>query len=188
VSDIEIHPVTADRRADLLVLFGEKGAYSHCWCTWYLLTNKAFNVASPAERKTILLGQVDGGLEPGLLAYREGVPVGWCAVGPRERYARMNAPRAISHKPIDNQPAWVISCFYIDKQHRNTGVATALLAATVDHARSRGADLLEGFPWDKPMIDDSWGTMFVGSRKMFANAGFDLVEHRGKRAVMRRPV
>jgi GNAT superfamily N-acetyltransferase len=188
MSDLEIHSVTADRRADLLVLFGDDGAYSNCWCTWYLLTNKQFNETAPDDRKALLLGQVDGGLEPGLLAYREGVPVGWCAVAPRERYARMNAPRAISHKAVDDRPAWVVSCFYIDKAHRNTGVATALLEATIDHSRNHGAHLLEGFPWDKPMKDDVWGTMFVGSLKMFQAAGFDLVEHRGNRAVVRRRI
>ncbi|MDH5420312.1 MAG: GNAT family N-acetyltransferase [Acidimicrobiia bacterium] len=188
MSDLGIHPVTPDRRADLLELFGDSGAYSNCWCTWYLLTNKQFNDTAPADRRALLLGQVDDGLEPGLLAYRDGVPVGWCAVAPRERYARMNAPRALSHKAIDDQPAWVVSCFYIDKAHRNTGVAKALLEATVDHARSHGATLLEGFPWDKPMKDDAWGTMFVGNLKMFQGAGFELVEHRGNRAVVRRRV
>lgn len=186
MSAIEIHPVTPDRRPDLLELFGDNGAYSHCWCTWYLLTNKQFDETAPEERKAILLDQVDAGLEPGLLAYRDGVAVGWCAVGPRERYARMNAPRAISHKAVDDQPAWVVSCFYIDKDHRNSGVATALLEAAIPHARDRGADLIEGFPWDKPMKDDVWGTMFVGSLKMFQGAGFELVEYRGKRAVVRR--
>ncbi len=40
------------------------------------------------ERRDILLGLVDDGSEPGVLAYRDGEPVGWCAVGPRERSAK----------------------------------------------------------------------------------------------------
>ncbi|NNF64171.1 MAG: GNAT family N-acetyltransferase [Acidimicrobiia bacterium] len=188
MSDLAIHAVTADRRVDLLELFGANGAHSNCWCTWLLLTNKQFNETPAEDRRAILLGQVDDGLEPGLLAYSDGSPVGWCAVAPRERYARMNAPRAISHKAVDDQPAWVVSCFFIASTHRNTGVATALLEATVHHARTHGARLLEGYPWDKPMKDDAWGTMFVGNLAMFFNAGFDVVEHRGNRAVVRRSV
>jgi hypothetical protein len=38
------------------------------------------------------------------------------------------------------------------------------------------------------MVDDGWGTMFVGSLKMFQAAGFNLVEHRGNRAVVRRTI
>lgn len=185
VSAVQIHSVTADRREDLVALFGENGGYANCWCTWFLLSGRQFDETSPTERRAILLDQVDDGLEPGLLAYRNGVAVGWCAVGPRERYGRMTSPRARTYKPVDDQSSWVVSCFYIDRQHRNSGVASALLAAATDHARNRGATLVEGYPWDRPFKDDSWGTMFVGTLKMFESAGFETVERRGDRAVVR---
>lgn len=185
MTELTIRAVTPERRGDLLSLFGDNGAYSNCWCTWFLLTGRGFENATPAERRTLLLEFVEDGREPGLLAYRAGVPVGWCAVGPREWYRRMTNPRARTYKAVDDQPSWVVNCFYIDKAHRGSGVASALLAGAIDHAKRAGATLLEGYPEARDFRSVGASSMFVGTSGMFEREGFVEITRRGHRPVMR---
>lgn len=184
-----IVPVSADRWDDLETLFGPNGAYSNCWCTWFLLSSRQWDDAGAAGRRELLAGQVAEGREPGLLAYDGDEPVGWCAVGPRERYARFTSPRARVYKAVDDEPSWVVSCFFIRKDRRGTGVASALLEAAVAHAAEHGATVVEGYPIDRETTTEhSAASLYVGTRSMFATTGFtEAARHEG-RPVMRRRV
>ena len=65
---VEVHPVTVDRWPDLLALFGPNGAYSNCWCTWWILPGKQFASALPGDRRALLEDLVRADETPGLLA------------------------------------------------------------------------------------------------------------------------
>lgn len=183
---LSIHPATPDRCKDVLQLFGPNGAYSNCWCTWWLISGREFAEATPAARKNMLETLVDDGKEPGLLAYREGEAVGWVAVGPRQRYARMMSPRATVNGPIDfDDPGWVINCFYIPRTHRGRGIASALTTAAVDFAFERGATHVVAHPVDTEGATRGAADLFVGTLAMFLAAGFTEVERRRGRPVVR---
>lgn len=181
---LEIVPVTADRWDDLTELFGPNGAYSNCWCTWWLLTGKEFGEANPEDRRAIIEEQVRANLEPGVLAYREGRPVGWCAVGPRQRFTRMMSNRSLVYKPPDDLAGgWVINCFYIARPERGSGVATALLAAAVDHAFRNGATAIDAYPLED--TTHGMASLYVGTVTMFEAAGFKELTRLRERPVMR---
>jgi GNAT superfamily N-acetyltransferase len=182
---IEIHPATADRWDDLLALFGPNGAYSNCWCTWWILTGKLYGEADPQDRRTVLETLVLDDEEPGLLAYRDGRPVGWCAVGPRQRYIRLMSPRSQTYRPADDAIAnWVVNCFYLLKDQRRQGIATKLLDAAIDYAFAHGADSIDGYP----LVDISHGanSLYVGTVSMFERAGFVEIRRVRERPLMRR--
>jgi len=183
---LEIHPATPDRWSDVLDLFGENGAYSNCWCTWWLLSSREWSDAAPDERRHVLQTKVSGGSQPGLLAYRDGDAVGWCAVGPRDWYARMNSPRARVYKRIDDAPTWVVNCFFIRRDQRGSGIATALLAAAVDHAAGHGAAIIEGYPKDRDANPGAAADLFVGTLSMFRAAGFAEATRVGNRPLVRK--
>ena len=122
----DIHPATARRWPDLEKLFGPNGAYSNCWYMWWRLRHRDFRVLQPAERKAELRGWVRSGAEPGLIAYRKGVPVGWCAVAPRSEYAGLAASRSL--KPVDGAAGvWSVTCYFVARDQRRTGLMAALL-------------------------------------------------------------
>ena len=90
---MRIEPVTAERWDDLERLFGPNGAYSDCWCTWWTWRSAGVGPAPPgAAAGASCDARCVDGREPGLLAYDGDEPVGWCAVAPRESYARLTSP------------------------------------------------------------------------------------------------
>jgi GNAT superfamily N-acetyltransferase len=182
---VVIHPVTPERWEDLEELFGPQGAYWSCWCTWWILPGKEWDGTTPAARREILRSLVAEGAEPGLLAYLDGEPAGWCAVGPRERYARMMSPRSRTFRPLDDQPSWVINCFFIGRHARRHGLAGALLAAAVDYAFARGAERIEAYPIDPAATKPSSVNLYVGWLPAFLEAGFTEVGRVGARPVVR---
>ena len=182
---LEIRPVTPERWDDLERLFGPNGAYSNCWCTWWVLPGKEWDGTAPAARRAILQRLVAEGAEPGLLAYLDGGPAGWCAVGPRARYARMMSPRSRTFRPLDDRPSWVINCFYIAGTARRRGVAAALLAAAVEYAFAHGAERIEAYPIDPGATRPNAANLFVGWLPAFLAAGFVEVGRVGDRPVVR---
>ncbi len=112
---------------------------------------------------------------PGLLAYRDGRPVGWVSVAPRNGFERIvGDPDAALREEMAEpaaSPVWSITCFYIDRDHRGSGVASALLAAAIDQATTQGVRTIEAYPVEPERRMDDAGA-FTGLRSMFAKAGF----------------
>jgi GNAT superfamily N-acetyltransferase len=128
---------------------------------------------------------VAAGPPPGLLAYRDGRPVGWCAVAPRETFPRVLRSPVL--RPVDEAPAcWAVVCFYVVRGERRGGVAAALLEAAVAFAADHGAAVVEGYPKDTEGAKKHANELFVGSMSMFAAAGFTEAGRRSPtRPIMR---
>lgn len=182
MSQLAVYPLTPDRWPDLERLFGPSGAYSGCWCMWPRLSSAEFSANGNAGNKKGFRQVVRSGSEPGLLAFRGDEPVGWVAVAPREEYGRVL--RSPLHKPFDTaEEVWSITCFFIAKPERRSGVAMALLEAAVEFARARGAAVIEGYPVNEKKSD---ADMWQGSVQMFERSGFAVaVERKPGRPVMR---
>lgn len=127
---------------------------------------------------------VETGPPPGILAYDEAKPIGWCAIAPREQYPALERSRIL--KPVDDRPVWSISCLYVAKPYRNRGVATGLVGAAVEYAASQGADLVEAYPVEskKRRMPDAF--VWTGLPQSFTRAGFVEVARRSaSRPIMR---
>src|SRR5437868_3668281 len=90
---------TAERWADLEALFGPRGAVGGCWCMWWKATRSEWSTQRGEGNKAALRASVEGSTAPGILAYADGVAVGWCAVEPREAYPALARSRIL--KPVD---------------------------------------------------------------------------------------
>jgi GNAT superfamily N-acetyltransferase len=164
-------------------LFGVRGEPSRCWCRFFALPGASFAATPPADRKTQLKDKFDGGgPAPGVLAYRGGSAVGWCAVEPRPCYPRILRSQVFQAAgPAvagdgGGESVWSVSCFVVASGHRRSGVAAALLAAAVDHASSHGATVVEGYPVDsaqRPKAGPS--DLYQGTLGLFLAAGFEVV-------------
>jgi len=90
---LDFAPLTPDRWSDIEQLFGPNGACGGGWCVWWKQSRDEFSRNKGANNRRAFKGMVDAGSQPGLIAYRDGVPVGWCAVEPREHYPLLRALR-----------------------------------------------------------------------------------------------
>jgi GNAT superfamily N-acetyltransferase len=184
--DLEVQPLTPDRWPDLVELFKRPGASipRNCWCMYYRKSGTGAGRAQAETNRRRMKAIVDGGTVPGLIAYEEGRPVGWISLGPREDYEKLARSRVM--KPVDDRPVWSIVCFFVDSKARGRGVTEVLLRAALDHARSCGATLLEGYPVDKPERSQS-DFLWFGAKRIFDRAGFREVARRTPtRPVMRK--
>jgi ribosomal protein S18 acetylase RimI-like enzyme len=145
---------------------------------WNRQSNREFEECKGKANRESLRAIVLAGRVPGLIAYSDQTPVGWVSVGPRSDFARLQRSRIT--KPIDDLPVWSITCFVIDRHHRRQRVATELLAAAVNHARSNSAVAVEGYPVEprKDTMPEIYAWMGVAS--MFVDAGFEEVARRSE--------
>jgi GNAT superfamily N-acetyltransferase len=82
---------------------------------------------------------------------------------------------------------WALVCFVVRAGFRGRRITYDLAAAAVDFARSRGARALEGYPMiTQPGQEITWGEVNVGTRSVFAAAGFAEVSRPTKRRVVMR--
>jgi len=177
-------PVKKDLWDDMETLFGPRGACGGCWCMYWKLSPKKYNENKGIKNKTAQREIVSSGVVPGLIAYMNGVPVGWVAIESRDQYPRMENSRIL--KPIDDDEVWSISCFFIEKNFRNQGISTKLLIAAVDYAASKGARIVEGYPTDPGEKNMPAPFVYTGLAKAFLKAGFVEVERRSPtRPIMR---
>lgn len=121
---------------------------------------------------------------PGILAYADGQAVGWCAIAPREEYIRLNNSRIL--RPVDDQPVWSLTCFFIHKNWRGKGLSVALIKEAIAFAGRHGAKIVEGYPVEprKDRMPEVFA--FTGLAKAFTRAGFEEVaRHSEGRPIMR---
>jgi len=178
---ITVLPATPERWRDIEAIFGAKGCSvaRGCWCMHYRKSGSAPSLSRVASRskkyRAGLKALVETGKSPGLVAYRDAIPVGWVSLAPREEFARLE--RSPVMKPVDDKPVWSIICFVVPPEHRGQGVARALLQGAIAHAREHGATVVEAYPVDKraPSKDDA---MWFGAKSMYDHAGFREVARR----------
>lgn len=181
---MEIRPLNGERWGDLCRLFGPNGAVGGCWCMWWRQTAAEFSAKAGETNRQELREITESGRMPGLLAFLDSVPVGWCSLGPREEFGRINRSPVL--KRIDGEPVWSIVCFFIDRDHRGTGIGASLLRAAVEHAVANGALIVEGYPLDDAAGRVSNGAAYSGVASMFLEAGFEEVARRSPgRPIMR---
>jgi GNAT superfamily N-acetyltransferase len=175
-----IRPVTPELWPALEDLFGNKGACNGCWCMYWRI-GSAYTKRRRKENKNAFRKIVKRGPPPGLLAFKGGVPVGWCQLTPRDALPWLDRSRRC--KRVDDVPVWVLSCFYVRNGYRKQGIASALIAAAVKAARRAKAPALEAYPRD---AHHDPGYSFTGYVSTFARAGFKTIAcHVPARPIMR---
>ena len=183
---IKIQPLTPSRWHDLEKLFGERGACGGCWCMYFRLPRARWVSQKGEQNKLALRDLVNSGENPGLLAYANGEPAGWCALAPREGYPRLAASR--NFKAIDAQPAWAVTCFFVARPYRRQGLMLSLLRAAVKYAARHGARIIEGYPVE-PKKGYPDGPYYRGLISTFSQAGFKEAARRSPAScIMRRTI
>ena len=165
-------PVTPDRFDDFADVVNPHRRATHCWCLSHRLPARQIDELGGGSREQAMRRLCEGTHPPGVVTYRDGLPVGWCSISPRAEIPRLVASKLI--RPLDDVPVWSVICVVVRAGHRRQGVTTAMLEGAVAYAAAEGAPAVEAYPVDPPGRMDL--TMaFVGTRGMFEKVGFEVV-------------
>ncbi len=183
--------MTPDRFEDFADVINPNRRSTHCWWLSHRLRVADIDELGGGDREQAMRRLCERADPPGVVTYLDGTPVGWCNIGPRADIPRLARSKLI--RPVDDLPVWSIVCVVVRGGYRRAGVTAPLIEGAVAYAASRGAPAVEAHPVDPPGRMDT--TMaFVGTRSMFAKAGFEVVgtteamESKMPRLVMRRMI
>jgi GNAT superfamily N-acetyltransferase len=165
---VEVRPAVSFD--DVRTLVGPKRPDANvCWCLSYRIPSKQNQALHGTERGALVQELVGQDPPPGVLAYDGGEPVGWAGVHPRAG-TTFATNRKIPH--VDDLDVWSVWCIRVRPGHRGKGISHALLAGAVDFARSYRAPAIEGYPVDNGGSKVDLTMAYVGTRKLFEDAGF----------------
>lgn len=172
MDDFAIHPATHARFDDVTTMVGPKRAdASVCWCLSHRIDAKTNAELRGPERGAFMEALTRKRIPPGVLAYDGDEVVGWAAVAPRSELPFERSTR-IPH--LDDQPVWSIWCIRVRPGHRGRGISHALLDGAVAYAASQAAPAVEGYPVDNGDARVDLTMAYVGTRRLFERAGFEL--------------
>ena len=167
---IVVRPATKARFGDVATMLGPKNPGSSvCWRLSHRLdakTNRSLTGRARGEYVKMLCGRRAA---PGVLAYADGEVAGWAAVAPR---SELPFARSAKIPDVDDLPVWSVWCIRVRPGYRGRGISHTLLDGAVAYARSRGAPAIEGYPVDNQGKKVDLTMAYVGTRKLFEDAGF----------------
>ncbi len=157
-------------------LFGSNGACGGCWCmSWRLKKGERWDDIKGSRARDRFRRLVKADRAHGILAFAGPQAVGWCAMGPRLDFHRLQRARTL--RCDDPEDVWSLPCFFVKRDYRHQGVAGLMLRAALKALDKRGVRIAEGYPVKPPRDAGTISPAFAwtGTRSLFADAGFEVV-------------
>jgi GNAT superfamily N-acetyltransferase len=161
------------------------GVFGGCWCTWFH-TMSAEKTRTAEGNRALKERLVREGRAHAALVLDGDTVVAWCQFG-----SCAELPNIYHRKQYDEEadlyPDYRITCLFVDKSHRRRGLSAIALRGALDLIAAAGGGTVEGYPHDTGGKRIS--VLYDGTRKLFEEAGFELVRTKGQRnTVMRATV
>ena len=172
VQSLRIEPLTESRMEDFAAVANPNHRQKHCWCLSHRLSAQEIRERGGEDRYEAMCSLAREKIAPGVIAYLGDQPVGWCSISPRAQIPKLENSKLI--RPVDDLRVWSIICMVVRGGYRRRGVNRQMVLGALEYAKSLGAPAVEAYPVDPEGRMDL--TMaFVGTRKMFEEAGFEVV-------------
>jgi len=113
------------------------------------------------------------------LVYDGAACVGWCQFGSPDELPRIKHRRAYLETPTD-PPDWRITCFFVDKATRRSGVASRALEGALQEIARLGGGTVESYPERVEDRKVSGSFLHNGTVSMFDRHGFERTRPLGK--------
>ena len=116
-SETKVEAAASVLREDVSQVFATRGDPARCWCQYFKLPNREFQNAKAQACAGMLREQVQASAPgPGVIAFLDGEPVGWCAVEPKPAYSRLQRATVVtvgSRQKPDDASVWPVTCFVV---------------------------------------------------------------------------
>jgi len=151
---------------------------------WWRITRREFESNGNAGNRAAFRAIVERGEATGLLGYRDGIPIAWVAVAPRDRFGSLNRSRVL--RRIDDRPVWSLVCLYIHPSHRGRGLSEAMIRAATDWVAGQGGRIVEAYPTRPRAGRLAPVSVYMGLPAVYERAGFTVcAEPSASKLVMR---
>ena len=184
-----IKPLTPETFPAWLALAQKhNGVWGGCYCS-YFHNGTAETAKDDYDRPTFKQRLVHEGIAHAALVFKGDAAIAWCQYGSPEEL-----PNIYHRKQYDagetNPAPWRITCFFVDRDHRRSGVAYEALGGALSLIAEAGGGEVVSFPNELvPGKKTSSSFLHNGTRAMFEQAGFTFERHIGKsKTVMRKTV
>jgi GNAT superfamily N-acetyltransferase len=183
---LDVRELRAKTWNDFERVLGSNGGARGCWCMHWRLSIAEFMEGKGEGNKQAMKELASRKRAPGVLVYKGDQPVAWCSLGPRTAFPRLERSSLLAS--VDDEPVCAITCIFVHRQHRGSGLLAAVLDAVCDYAATRGYAIVEGYPVEpRPGRRAGSDTAMTGIASAFRDAGFaEVARPRGDRPIMRR--
>jgi ribosomal protein S18 acetylase RimI-like enzyme len=154
------------------------GVWGGCWCMAFHAEGVG-RTKSPAQNRFEKEDRVRAGRAHAALVYDGAECVGWCQFGATDELPRIKHRRAYLDG-LGAPPDWRITCFFVDRQYRRRGVASAALGGALHEIARLGGGTVESYPEDINGRSVSASFLHNGALSMFEGHGFERIRRLGK--------
>jgi len=151
------------------------GLFSGCWCTWFHPQDREEDEANRPYKERM----VRAGVAHAALVFKGDQAVAWAEYGTPEELPNIHH-RKQYEQDAGLPPDYRITCIYVDKRHRRTGLAEVALRGALDLIARAGGGRVEGYPQDTPGRKVNPSFRYNGTRHMYEDAGFVYDRAKGK--------
>jgi ribosomal protein S18 acetylase RimI-like enzyme len=163
-----------------------------CWCMYYQRPRPVGKGSSTDEWKKINRKDKEALVRQGrshaILVYSDETPVGWCQYGVRDELPRIDAGRGYRKvRPVvGDKRLWRITCFFVDREYRGSGVAKIALHAALESIRKQGGGIVEAYPVVSKKMASVPEWRWFGTPNMFRRERFKPVAPLGTSGLLMR--
>ncbi len=163
------------------------GVWNGCWCTWFH-TMHAEKTHTAEGNRALKERLVRDGRAHAALVFDGDVAVAWCQYGTPEELPNIYH-RKEYEAGLDKLPDYRLTCFFVDRGYRRTGVAADALRGALHLIAQAGGGVVEAYPHDTDGQKVSASFLYNATRSLFEQAGFRYDRPKGtKNCVMSKTV
>lgn len=154
------------------------GVFGGCWCTWFhtFVADKTYDADDNRALKKRL---VDDGRAHAALVMDGNEALAWCEYGLPEQLPNINHRKQYEAER-DQLPDYRITCLFVDKRYRRTGISTRALLGALRLIAEAGGGVVEAYPQDTAGKKITASFLYNGTRNQFEKAGFTYARPKGK--------
>ena len=161
------------------------GVWGGCWCTWFHAERNDKEAAAAEGAKAMKERLVHEGRAHAALVFDGNDVVGWCQYGTVEELPRIYHRKEWEAGLVDS-PDYRITCFFVDRDYRGSGVARVALQGALELIAAAGGGVVEGYPEDTDGKKAKASFLYSTTRSMFEDAGFAFERTKGKKHTVMR--
>jgi GNAT superfamily N-acetyltransferase len=154
------------------------GVWGGCWCMAFHAEGFG-RTTTAAQNRAGKECRVREGRAHAALVFDGATCVGWCQFGSPDELPRIKHQRAY-REGFTVLPDWRVTCFFVDKKYRGTGVASAALKGALREIARLGGGAVESFPEDAEGRSVSASFLHNATVSIFERHGFQRIRRLGK--------